>query len=371
LKVYMESTDDENDETQEGILPALSAGDELALRELLATERFTRPPARYTEATLVKKLEELGIGRPSTYAPTISTIQKRQYVTKESREGVKRKYRIVALEDKEVMTRETEENTGVEKNKLFPTDMGMLVTDFLVEHFPSIVDFGFTAEIEKEFDDISNGQLDWRDMLATFYTPFADTVEHTLEHAERATGERQLGVDEKTGKPILVRMARFGPIVQIGSPTDEEKPRMAGLKPGTSLETITLEEALKLFDLPRVVGEYEGKEVKVNTGRFGPYVAHDGKFISLKKDQDPYEIQLDAAIELIEEKRKSVLRDWKEQGVSIVVGRWGPYIKSGKINAKIPKDTDPMLITLEQALEMLEEAKNAPPKKGRFFKKKS
>lgn len=370
LKVYMESTDEESDDAQEGMLPPLSAGDELALRELLATERFTRPPARYTEATLVKKLEELGIGRPSTYAPTISTIQKRQYVTKESREGVKRKYRIVALEDKQVNTREAEENTGVEKNKLFPTDMGMLVTDFLVEHFPSIVDYGFTAEIEKEFDDISNGQLDWRDMLATFYGPFADTVEHTLENAERVSGERQLGVDEKTGKPILVRMARFGPIVQIGSPDDEEKPRMAGLRPGMSLETITLEEAIKLFDLPRTVGEYEGKEVKVNTGRFGPYVAHDGKFISLKKEMDPYQISLETAIELIEEKRKSVLRDWKEQGVSILVGRWGPYIKSGKINAKIPKDTDPMSVTLEQALEMLEEAKNAPPKRGRFFKKK-
>lgn len=373
LKVYMESTDDDAaDDTTVGLLPDVKAGDSLQLTDLTATERFSRPPARYNEASLVKKLEELGIGRPSTYAPTISTIQKRGYVEKASREGVKRNYTILYLDNNEVKQKTAEENTGVERNKLFPTDIGMLVNDFLVAHFNSIVDYNFTAEIEKEFDDISNGTISWEKMISDFYGPFSKNVSDTLEKAERVTGERELGTDPATGKKVIVRMARFGPIVQIGSSDDEEKPRMAGLRPGMSMETVTLEEALKMFDLPRKLGTYEDKEITVNTGRFGPYIQHDGKFISLKKGMDPYEITYEQAVELIEEKRNSVIKEWKEQGVSIVIGRWGPYIKSGRLNAKVPKDTDPAKLTLEECLELLEAAKNAPQRKGGFrFKKKS
>jgi DNA topoisomerase-1 len=372
LKVYMESTDDDaSEDTTVGLLPDVKAGDVLTLSDLTATERFTRPPARYNEASLVKKLEELGIGRPSTYAPTISTIQKRGYVEKASRDGVKREYNILYLDNTQVKHRKAEENTGVERNKLFPTDIGMLVNDFLVANFKSIVDFNFTAEIEKEFDDISNGQISWEKMISDFYKPFSKNVEETLETAERVTGERELGVDPASGKKVIARMARFGPIVQIGTQEEDTKPRMAGLRTGMSLETITLEDALKLFDLPRKIGVFEDKEITVNTGRFGPYITFEGKFISLKKGMDPYEINLEQAIELIEEKRNSVIKEWKEQGVSILVGRWGPYIKSGRLNAKIPKDTAPEKLSLEDCLELLEAAKNAPPRKGGFrFKKK-
>jgi DNA topoisomerase-1 len=284
LKVYMESNeDDQAEDTTVGLLPDVKAGEVLRLSELTATERFSRPPARYNEASLVKKLEELGIGRPSTYAPTISTIQKRGYVEKASRDGNKRNYTTLTLQKDQIIVKTAEENTGVERNKLFPTDIGMLVNDFLVAHFNSIVDFNFTAEIEKEFDDISNGLITWEKMIGNFYKPFSKNVEETLETAERVTGERELGIDPASGKKVIARMARFGPIVQIGSPEDDTKPRMAGLRPGMSLETITIDDALKLFDLPRKLGQFEDKEVSVNTGRFGPYILYDGKFISLKK----------------------------------------------------------------------------------------
>lgn len=372
LKVYMESNeDDQAEDTTVGLLPDVKAGEVLRLSELTATERFSRPPARYNEASLVKKLEELGIGRPSTYAPTISTIQKRGYVEKASRDGNKRNYTTLTLQKDQIIVKTAEENTGVERNKLFPTDIGMLVNDFLVAHFNSIVDFNFTAEIEKEFDDISNGLITWEKMIGNFYKPFSKNVEETLETAERVTGERELGIDPASGKKVIARMARFGPIVQIGSPEDDTKPRMAGLRPGMSLETITIEDALKLFDLPRKLGQFEEKEVTVNTGRFGPYILYDGKFISLKKGMDPYEVSMEQAIELIDEKRNSVIREWKEQGVSILVGRFGPYIKSGRLNAKVPKDTEPEKLTLEECLELLEAAKNTPRKGGGFrFKRK-
>ncbi|GDX48184.1 DNA topoisomerase 1 [Bacteroidota bacterium] len=372
LKVYMESNeDDQAEDTTVGLLPDVKAGEVLRLSELTATERFSRPPARYNEASLVKKLEELGIGRPSTYAPTISTIQKRGYVEKASRDGNKRNYTTLTLQKDQIIVKTAEENTGVERNKLFPTDIGMLVNDFLVAHFNSIVDFNFTAEIEKEFDDISNGLITWEKMIGNFYKPFSKNVEETLETAERVTGERELGIDPASGKKVIARMARFGPIVQIGSPEDDTKPRMAGLRPGMSLETITIEDALKLFDLPRKLGQFEDKEVSVNTGRFGPYILYDGKFISLKKGMDPYEVSMEQAIELIDEKRNSVIREWKEQGVSILVGRFGPYIKSGRLNAKVPKDTEPEKLTLEECLELLEAAKNTPRKGGGFrFKRK-
>lgn len=372
LKVYMESNeDDQAEDTTVGLLPDVKAGEVLRLSELTATERFSRPPARYNEASLVKKLEELGIGRPSTYAPTISTIQKRGYVEKASRDGNKRNYTTLTLQKDQIIVKTAEENTGVERNKLFPTDIGMLVNDFLVAHFNSIVDFNFTAEIEKEFDDISNGLITWEKMIGNFYKPFSKNVEETLETAERVTGERELGIDPASGKKVIARMARFGPIVQIGSPEDDTKPRMAGLRPGMSLETITIEDALKLFDLPRKLGQFEEKEVTINTGRFGPYILYDGKFISLKKGMDPYEVSMEQAIELIDEKRNSVIREWKEQGVSILVGRFGPYIKSGRLNAKVPKDTEPEKLTLEECLELLEAAKNTPRKGGGFrFKRK-
>ncbi len=372
LKVYMESSDDDSSEdTTVGLLPDVKAGDLLNLTDLTATERFTRPSARYNEASLVKKLEELGIGRPSTYAPTISTIQKRGYVEKASRDGVKREFNILYLSNDTVKHKKGEENTGVERNKLFPTDIGSLVSDFLVAHFNSIVDYNFTAEVEKEFDDISNGLITWEKMIGDFYNPFIKNVEETLETAERVTGERELGVDPVSGRKVIARMARFGPIVQIGTQEDDEKPRMQGLRPGMSLETITLGDALKLFDLPRKIGSYEDKEISVNTGRFGPYVLHDGKFISLKKGMDPYDITIEQAIELIQEKRNSVVKEWKEQGVSILIGRWGPYVKSGRLNAKVPKDTDPAKLTIDDCLELLEAAKNAPPKgRGFRFKKK-
>jgi DNA topoisomerase-1 len=372
LKVYMESNeDDQAEDTTVGLLPDVKAGEVLRLSELTATERFSRPPARYNEASLVKKLEELGIGRPSTYAPTISTIQKRGYVEKASRDGNKRNYTTLTLQKDQIIVKTAEENTGVERNKLFPTDIGMLVNDFLVAHFNSIVDFNFTAEIEKEFDDISNGLITWEKMIGNFYKPFSKNVEETLETAERVTGERELGIDPASGKKVIARMARFGPIVQIGSPEDDTKPRMAGLRPGMSLETITIDDALKLFDLPRKLGQFEDKEVSVNTGRFGPYILYDGKFISLKKGMDPYEVSMEQAIELIDEKRNSVIREWKEQGVSILVGRFGPYIKSGRLNAKVPKDTEPDKLTLEECLELLEAAKNTPRKGGGFrFKRK-
>lgn len=372
LKVYMESNeDDQAEDTTVGLLPDVKAGEVLHLSELTATERFSRPPARYNEASLVKKLEELGIGRPSTYAPTISTIQKRGYVEKASRDGNKRNYTTLTLQKDQIIVKTAEENTGVERNKLFPTDIGMLVNDFLVAHFNSIVDFNFTAEIEKEFDDISNGLITWEKMIGNFYKPFSKNVEETLETAERVTGERELGIDPASGKKVIARMARFGPIVQIGSPEDDTKPRMAGLRPGMSLETITIDDALKLFDLPRKLGQFEDKEVSVNTGRFGPYILYDGKFISLKKGMDPYEVSMEQAIELIDEKRNSVIREWKEQGVSILVGRFGPYIKSGRLNAKVPKDTEPEKLTLEECLELLEAAKNTPRKGGGFrFKRK-
>jgi len=372
LKVYMESTDDDStEETASGMLPPLSVGDHLNFKDMTATERFTRPAARYTEAALVKKLEELGIGRPSTYAPTISTIQKRGYVEKKDKEGVKREYRMMILMKDKISSVKAEEGTGWEKAKLFPTDIGMLVNDFLMEHFDSVMDYGFTAQIEKEFDDISNGEISWNKMIDDFYKPFNKNVEHTLENAERVTGERQLGTDPKSGKPLIVRMGRFGPMAQIGSSDDEEKPRYAGLRSGMSIETITFEEALKLFDLPRSLGEIDGQEAKVSIGRFGPYVLHDKKFYSLKKEQDPYTVTLDDAKALIEEKAKSVIREYKESGITILEGRWGPYIKSGKLNAKVPEDMDPAKLTVNECMELLEKAKENPRRGFKRFGKKS
>ena len=377
LKVYIESTDDENDEKeQEGMLPPLSKGDLLNVESINAMQRFTHHPARYTEASLVKKLEELGIGRPSTYAPTISTVQKRNYVLKEDREGTERKYQSLTLKNNEIKVETKTETTGAEKNKLFPTDMGMVVTDFLKDNFKEIMDYSFTAKVEKEFDEIAEGKIEWRKMLDEFYKPFHITVEDTLENSERASGERQLGTDPKTNKPVIVRMAKFGPVVQIGGGEgDEEKPKYAGLRTGQMMETIELEEALELFKLPRTVGEYKGKPIQANVGRFGPYLKFESLFVSIPKDFDPLDIELEKAVELLEKKiedeKNKFIKDFEQDAdLKVLNGRYGPYISQGKKNFKIPKDKVPADLTYEECLEIIKstpttKSKRRPPvKKG-------
>lgn len=363
LKVYLEGRDDEPEEEAKGMLPALQTGQQLGLQEMTATERFTQHPPRYAEASLVKKLEELGIGRPSTYAPTISTIQKRGYVSKESRDGTTRKYALIRLSGGVVKEEEHTENTGAEKNKLFPTDIGMVVNDFLMEHFAQILEYNFTADVEKEFDEIAEGAKQWDKMIEGFYKPFHNLVEQTLEHSERATGERELGTDPKSGKRIIARIGRYGPMVQIGESSDEEKPRFASLLKDQSISTITLEEALKLFLLPRKLGMYKDEEVVAAIGRFGPFVRYGKLFASIPKDLDTnvYEITLEQAAELIEAKleleRNRMIKTFPEnEEVQVLNGRFGPYIKIGKDNFKIPKDLEPSSLTLEQCLKIAEEA---------------
>lgn len=366
LKVYIESTDDEPEESTKGLLPPLKKGDLLDLDHIMATERFTHHPPRYTEASLVKKLEELGIGRPSTYAPTISTIQKRNYVVKEDREGRQRFYVNLLLRNKRIKEEKKSEVTGTEKAKLFPTDIGMVVNDFLVENFKEILDYNFTASVEKEFDEIASGKLEWSNMIDKFYAPFHKRVEHTLEHSEHKRGERLLGEDPKTGEPVIVRIGRYGAMAQIGTKNEEtgEKPRYAALRKGQHIETISLEAALDLFKLPRKLGIYEDYEVVVGIGRFGPYVRHNGKFFSLKKDlYDPHEIELDAAIQVIEDKReadrKKHIKSFEEHAdMAILNGRWGPYISYEKKNYRIPKDVDPKGLSYEDCLKLIEESAN-------------
>jgi DNA topoisomerase-1 len=371
LKVYMESSDDEDEteeEDQEGRLPNLAIGQALEFKEMLATEKFTKHSARYTEASLVKKLEELGIGRPSTYAPTISTIIKRNYVEKRDKEGVKRDFRILKLKNDHIEKITAQENTGAEKSKLFPTDLGLVVTDFLNLHFDKVMDYSFTANIEQEFDEIALGKMKWNNMVGEFYTPFHNGVEHTLETAERAKGERQLGFDV-SGKPISARMGRYGPMVQIGAQEDEEKPRFAKLKATQSIETITLEEALDLFKLPRNLGKFEDKDVTVNIGRFGPYAAHDGKFYSLNKEMDPYTIELELVAPMIEEKRKAkderTIKVFEKEKIQLLRGPYGPYIKQGLRNYKLNKEQQEKVtdLTIEEVKSIIEELKANPPKK--------
>ncbi|WP_126247292.1 type I DNA topoisomerase [Chitinophaga rhizosphaerae] len=371
LKVYMESRDDEDadEEDQEGVLPPLAVKQALELKEMKATERFTRPAPRYTEASLVKKLEELGIGRPSTYAPTITTIQKRGYVEKRDKEGVKRDFRILWLKNDEISKQTDQENTGAEKAKLFPTDLGMLVTDFLKQYFDRVMDYGFTARIEEEFDEIAGGKKKWNKMLSDFYAPFHNNVEETLEKAERVKGERLLGEDPASGKPVTARMGRFGPMVQIGKVDDEEKPRFAKLKQTQSIETITFEEAMDLFRLPRNLGLFEGTEVSVNIGRFGPYAQHDKKFYSLKKEMDPYTVELEEVAPLIVEKRQAkderTIKVFEKEKIQVLRGPYGPYLKVGLRNYKLPKEKHETAadITVEEAKAIIEELKANPPKK--------
>jgi DNA topoisomerase I len=356
LKVYMEGTDDdENEEGDESRLPNLRVGQPLEFKQMAATERFSRPAARYSEAALVKKLEELGIGRPSTYAPTISTIIKRTYVEKKDKEGVKRDYRILQLKDNKVHNIIAQENTGAEKSKLFPTDLGLVVTDFLNQHFDKVMDYSFTAEIEKEFDEIADGKIEWHTMVSDFYKPFHEGVEHTLENAERSVGERSLGADEH-GTPVIARMGRYGPMVQLGVTTDDEKPKFAKLKAGQSIETISLEEAMELFKLPLTLGEYEGQEVLVNVGRFGPYVKFGEQFISIPKGEDLFEVDLPRAIEIITAKQveDAPIGFYEEKPITKGKGRFGPFIKWNDMFINIPRAYNFDILTQKDCNELIE-----------------
>ncbi len=431
LKLYLESTDDDDEQEQEGMLPKVNEGENLSYNTIAATQKFSRPAPRYTEASLVKKLEELGIGRPSTYAPTISTIQKRGYVVSESREGKTRKFITVTVTKGVLQRSEKTENYGAEKKKLFPTDIGMLVTDFLLGHFKQVMDYGFTASVEKEFDEIANGKLGWQEMLGEFYHPFHEVVLQTRETAARVTGERVLGTDPASGRAVLVRLGRFGPLVQIGARDDGQEQKYASLRPGQSLETISLEEALKLFELPKKmslsngaeiilgvgrfgpymkvgekyhsipkgtdllaisedeaeamlqainsapqfpieIGTYEGENLLVNKGRFGPYVKFGNLFVSLPKGADPLTFTREEAIPLIiaklETEKQNTLKTFEEdKTLQILNGKYGPYISFGKKNAPIPKGKKPEEITFDEAMQLVKEA---PAKKPAARKKK-
>lgn len=375
LKVYIESTDDEQDNASKSTLPAVRVGQKLTPKEVVAVERFTIHPPRYTEASLVKKMEELGIGRPSTYAPTISTIINRGYVIKEDRDGVERSYSAISLRDGKITQTQKTEITGAEKSKLFPSDIGMVVNDFLIEYFKEIMCFDFTANVEKEFDNIAEGKMEWTKMIDKFYRPFHTLVEKTTAESTYTKGERVLGVDPVSGKTVTVRIGRFGPLVQMGENDKENniKAKFAGLLKGQLIETITLDEALDLFKLPRTVGEYEGKEVVIGVGRFGPYVRHNSKFFSLKKIDDPLTINLDRAIELIEEgrrkERERVIKIFETEAIQVLNGRWGPYIAFNGINYKIPKDIDASALTADDCLNIIESQPNAKPRKNPFAKK--
>ena len=368
LKVYMESTDDEN-EQEDGILPPLKKNQPLEAEEILAVQKFAQPPSRYNEASLVKKLEELGIGRPSTYAPTISTIQKRDYVIKEDKEGVLRNYEVLSLKNGNILSLTKSEKTGYEKNKLFPTDIGELVTRFLLQSFYDILDYNFTASVEKEFDEIAEGLKVWNKIISDFYGPFHQKVIETLESREKAKGEKLLGIDPASGKRVYVKIGRFGSMAQIGDSDSDEKPRFAGLRKGQSIENISLEEALRLFEFPRPIGEYEGEEMVIGLGRFGPYVLHKKKYYSLKKTQDPATITVDEAVAIIEEKRAGeanrIIREFADRpDVKVLNGRYGPYLSIDKENFRIPKGKNPASLTLEDCLQISKESESTNKKKG-------
>jgi DNA topoisomerase I len=412
LKVYREDKDDDDineDETQEGMLPPLTVGQKLPLKEMKATERFSRPLPRYTEASLVKKLEELGIGRPSTYAPTISTILKRGYVEKRDKEGLRRDFRVFILRKDAISKEMEQETTGAEKSKLFPSDLGLVVTDFLKQYFDDIMDYSFTARIEEEFDEVAEGKMKWNKMIYDFYNPFKKDVEKTIETAERIKGERELGTDPESGKPVVARMGRYGAMVQIGSAEDEEKPRFAKIPTGQSIETISYEEAMDLFKMQGTLGQYDEKDVSVNVGRFGPYVKWGEEYISIPRGTDVANVDLEKAIHLIEEKKKAdapvgiyqdkpitkgkgrfgpfikwegmfinvpkrynfdflsqaemnelieakvqkesnrFIQKWPDEKIAIENGRWGPFIRFGKKMLKIPRKADDTKYTAEEA----------------------
>ena len=370
LKVYIESTDDEDEEQGKAILPKLAVGQALDYNNITASQRYSQHQPRYTEATLVRKLEELGIGRPSTYAPTISTIQNREYVVKEDRPGSERKYEVLTLKSGKIKAEIKTENYGVEKGKLFPTDIGMIVNDYLVECFPSILDYNFTAEVEKEFDDIAEGKMVWYKMIDEFYHPFHDTINRALEVTGRKNGERVLGVHPESGKPVIVKIGRYGPMAQIGDGENDEKPQFASLHRDQHIETITLEEVLDLFKLPRQIGEYEGKTVTVAIGRFGPYVRHNNSFYSLKRNvDDPYTVTLERAIELINEKREAEKNkvinvfEGKDGQIQVLNGFYGPYIAFDGKNYRIAKGTDAKALTVTDCEEIIKNSVDKPAKK--------
>ena len=373
LKVYLEGNDDDDSDknAESGLLPQVKKGELLDLGEIVATERFTQHPPRFTEASLVRKLEELGIGRPSTYAPTISTIQNREYVEKSNLEGKERKYVVLTLKNGKINDKEKTEITGADKNKLIPTDIGIVVNDFLTEFFPHIMDYNFTAEVEKEFDHVAEGQEDWTKMMGNFYKVFHPTVESASNYqTEHKIGERILGTDPKSGRQVSVKIGRFGPMVQIGTQEEEEKPQFAGLQKNQSISSITLEEALKLFELPRSLGEYEGKDVSVSTGRFGPYVKHDGKFVSLPKDSDPYSFNFDDAVQLIEDKRRKdrekVIKIFdNDTDMQLLNGRYGPYLAYKGTNYRIAKNTDVEKMTYEDCQNIVNSTDASPAKRSR------
>lgn len=381
LRVYKESLDDDSEQAEDEsrLLPPLKKGQPLTSRRITAQERFTQHPPRYTEASLVRKLEELGIGRPSTYAPTISTIQQREYVEKGDKEGIERPYKTLTLDDKGNIAATTKaEMTGSEKGKLLPTDIGTVVNDFLLQYFPEIMDYNFTANVEKEFDEVAEGDKEWTSLIRQFYDSFEPMVEQTLAvKSEHKVGERLLGTDPASGKPVSVKIGRFGPVVQIGSADDKEKPRFAQIKKGQSIETITLDEALELFKLPRTLGDYEDKSVTIGTGRFGPYVRHDGKFISLPKDANPMTFTYEEAVELIQAKRvaeaqKHIKAFEEEPELEVLNGRYGPYITYKGNNYRLPKAlaVEPKDLTLSDCMAIIKEQDEKGSKKTRKYTKK-
>lgn len=383
LQVYMESNDDDTEKEQEnGLLPPVKLHETLSLKDIVATERFTQRPPRYTEASLVRRLEELGIGRPSTYAPTIQTIQNREYVVKGDKEGVERAYTVVSLSKGKIEEAEKTETVGADRNKLMPTDIGTVVNDFLMEYFPDVLDYNFTASVEKEFDSVAEGELVWTKAIDKFYKIFHPIVEATAAvKTEHKVGERELGIDPKSGNPVFVKIGRYGPVVQIGAAHADDKeapkPQFASLMKGQSIDTITLEEALKLFDLPRTVGEYEGKVMVAAVGRFGPFIRHDGKFVSIPKDLNPLTITAEEAIALIEGKRvkdeqRFIKKFEEDPEMEILKGRFGPYISYQKANYRIPKTvTDPTILTLEGCKKIIAEAGEKPAAKKTTRKKKA
>ena len=378
LKVYRESIDEESTSGQDEVhmLPSLRVNDKMECKEIVSTERFSQGPVRYTEASLVHKMEELGIGRPSTYAPTISTIQQREYVQKGDKKGEERSYVINTLKGTTITTRNKKEMVGSEKGKLLPTDIGIVVNDFLQKNFPDIMDYNFTAKVENQFDQIAEGKEEWKAMMQKFDKTFEPVVENVIQQrSEHKAGERQLGVEPQTGKPVFVKIGRFGPVVQIGSADDEEKPRFSQLPKDKSIETITLDEALELFKLPRILGDYEGSEISIGVGRFGPYVLHDKKYVSLPKGEDPMTISLDAAIELIEEKRKQekerhIKAFDEDPKLELLKGRYGPYLSYDGKNYHIDKKLqDRALAGDMEYAECMEIIKNAPEPKAKRGRK--
>ena len=378
MRVYLESQDEESDtENNSKMLPPIHINESLTISEIEATERFTQHPARYTEASLVRKLEELGIGRPSTYAPTISTIQQREYIEKGDREGKERSYNILTLKNNQITDKTKTEITGTEKAKLLPTDIGIVVTDFLTEFFPDILNYNFTANVEEKFDYIAEGKLEWTQAIDNFYKLFHPVVEEAKSlRMEHKVGERLLGTDPKSGRPVSVKIGRFGPLIQIGTPEDEEKPLFASLQKGQSMSSITLDEALRLFDLPRTLGDFEDKPVTVGIGKFGPYIRHDNKYVSLPKTYEPLSVTLEEAIDIIRQKREQesqrLIKSFTEEpDLEILNGRYGAYIAYKKKNYKIPKGSEPASLSLEACLQIIKESEEKPATKKRTTSKKS